>query len=96
MLAVFLLLLAAAPLVAEEQPCRARNGALHAVYPDTARRMKIEGIVRLSLRIAADGQVREVKVLGGNPILVTAAQDSVRRVRFENADSCVVVFEFKN
>ena len=86
----------AAPLAAQEQACRTKSGPLHVVYPDTAKRMKIAGTVRLALRVTADGAVREVKVLGGNPLLVSAAEESVRKARFDSAESCVVTFEFKN
>jgi TonB family protein len=84
------------PLSAQEPPCKVKNGPLRVNYPDMARRMKIEGTVRLSLQLGPGGVVRESKVLGGNPLLVSAAQESVKSARFENADGCVLTFEFKN
>jgi TonB family protein len=85
-----------APLSAQDPPCKVKNGPLHVNYPDMARRMKIEGTVRLALHLGPDGVVRESKVLGGNPLLVSAAQQSVKTARFENPDGCVLTFEFKN
>lgn len=90
------LVLSSGPLLAQDQPCRSKNGPVHATYPEMAKRMKIEGIVRMSLRVGTDGVARDIKVLGGNPLLVSAAQESVRRARFESSDSCLIVFEFRN
>jgi len=40
--------------------------------------------------------VKETKVIGGNPILVNAAVDAVKKWRFETAsDDSVGVVEFK-
>ena len=52
-------------------------------YPDIARRMAITGKVKLSVVIAANGNVKETKVIGGHPILVNAAMDAVKRWKYE-------------
>lgn len=75
--------------------CKSRSGEVKVAYPDFARRMKISGVVRLQLQLSASGTVRESKVLGGNPVLATAAQQAVKNARFEGAESCVITFEFK-
>jgi TonB family protein len=54
-------------------------------YPDIARRMSITGKVKLSVVIAANGNVKEAKVIGGHPILVNAAMDAVKRWKYEPA-----------
>jgi len=46
-------------------------------YPEVARRAGIEGTVRLSLLIGADGKVKQVRVLSGHPMLATAAEEAV-------------------
>lgn len=48
-------------------------------YPDTLKRMKIGGSVRLQVTISAKGSVETVQVLGGNPILGEAAQAAVKQ-----------------
>lgn len=48
-------------------------------YPETLRRLNIGGIVRLRVTISAKGNVEEVQLLGGNPILGEAAISAVRR-----------------
>ena len=55
------------------------------VYPELARRTNISGTVKLDAVIAPDGKVKATDVIGGNPILVQAAVDAVRKWRFEAA-----------
>ncbi|HET9838629.1 MAG TPA: energy transducer TonB [Candidatus Angelobacter sp.] len=52
-------------------------------YPDLARRNNITGSVRLELLIATDGKVKDIKVLGGNPVLVQAAVTAVTKWKYE-------------
>jgi len=92
-----LILLSAFPAFSQEPPCKSRSGEVKKPqYPELARRMKISGVVRLQLQLGQGGAVRETKVLGGNPILVTSAQDAVKNAHFEGAESCIITFEFKN
>jgi len=51
-------------------------------YPLAARLMHIAGTVRLRAIIGADGRVRDVEVLSGNPILAQAALAAVREWRY--------------
>ncbi len=90
-----LLLLAVLPASAQEPACKSRSGEVKASYPELARRMKISGVVRLQLQLSPSGSVRDSKVLGGNPVLASAAQQAVKNVRFEGSEPCVITFEFK-
>ncbi|MBZ5585599.1 MAG: energy transducer TonB, partial [Acidobacteriia bacterium] len=47
------------------------------VYPPLALQARISGVVRLEGVIGTDGRIRELKVLGGHPLLVKAAVDAV-------------------
>jgi TonB family protein len=89
------MLFCAVSLFSEEPVCKSKGAEVKVVYPDLARRMKIMGVVRLELQLSPSGSVRESKILGGNPILASAAQEAVKQARFEGAESCVVVFQFK-
>jgi protein TonB len=51
-------------------------------YPLLARQMKVQGSVLLQAFIAADGVVRELRVLSGPPILASAAREAARGWRF--------------
>jgi TonB family protein len=48
-------------------------------YPETLRHLGIGGTVRLRLSIAAKGNVDQVELLGGNPILAESAIIAVRK-----------------
>jgi len=53
------------------------------IYPDIAKRMKIEGTVSIQATVDATGKVSEAKSVGGNLILAPAAEDAVRKWVFE-------------
>jgi TonB family protein len=55
------------------------------VYPELARRMHVGGVVVLQLTVAPDGSVTDAKVESGHALLGSAAQEAVRRWRFEPA-----------
>ena len=54
-------------------------------YPDLARKMSISGTVKIEVVVTASGLVKSTKVLGGHPVLVSAANDAVKRWKFEPA-----------
>ena len=53
--------------------------APHPKYPALAQRAGVEGFVKLQVRIKQDGHVEVQKVLEGEPVLVDAAIDAVKR-----------------
>lgn len=55
------------------------------VYPEIARRLSITGSVKMSVVVSPAGTVKSTKVIGGHPILVSAAVDAVKKWRFETA-----------
>ena len=56
-------------------------------YPEIARKMGITGVVKLQVVVAANGTVKETKVIGGHPILINAAVDAVKKWKFETASA---------
>ena len=72
---------------AEDHPERKIRVRVAPVYPDLARKLKLNGIVRIQVVISANGNVKETKVIGGHPILVTAAVDAVKKWKFDPADA---------
>jgi TonB family protein len=54
-------------------------------YPELARKNNISGSVRLELLVTTDGKVKNVKVLGGNPVLVQAAVAAATQWKYEPA-----------
>jgi TonB family protein len=64
------------------------------VYPEIAKRLKIEGSVTIEATVDADGKVSAVRTLRGNRELAPAAEDAVRKWRFLPApDESTVVLE---
>jgi TonB family protein len=53
------------------------------VYPELAKRMHIHGVVRIEAIVRPNGAVKSTRVLGGNPVLVDAAQEAVGKWKFE-------------
>jgi TonB family protein len=54
------------------------------IYPELAKRNHITGAVRLEVVITPQGTVRNVKVVGGNPVLADAAERAVKNWKFES------------
>jgi TonB family protein len=54
------------------------------VYPELAKRMKITGAVRVEAKVNPDGNVLEAKAISGNRMLSPAAEDAVRKWKFES------------
>ncbi len=52
-------------------------------YPELARSMNVRGIVRLEAVVASNGTVKSVKVIGGHPVLVQAAERAVYKWKWE-------------
>jgi len=68
-------------------------------YPELARKMNIQGVARVLLTVTPDGRVVGVKELGGNPVLVTALSQAVKKWKYEAADresEIEVRFEFSS
>jgi len=66
-------------------------------YPELARKNNISGSARVELLVATDGRVKDVKVLGGNPVLVQAVVSAVTKWKYEPASeesTIVVKFDF--
>ena len=54
------------------------------VYPDQAKRAKVEGKVTLDVTVEQNGEVSMAKVLNGHQLLQQAAVDAVMQWRFSN------------
>lgn len=55
------------------------------VYPDLARRLQMSGVVKLMATAAPNGSVKSIDVLGGNPVLIKAAEEAVMNWKFAPA-----------
>ena len=73
------------PGLAEDAIDRKVKSKVSPAYPEIARKMGLSGTVKIELVVAPNGSVKETKVIGGHPILVTAALDAVKKWKFEPA-----------
>lgn len=77
-----------APVAGEEQQAeitRKVKSKIAPIYPDIAKRMNISGTVKLMVVVAPNGSVKSTKVIGGHPLLASAAEDAVKKWKFEPA-----------
>ena len=65
-------------------------------YPELAKRMNISGVVKVQVTVAANGSVKDAKLVGGHPVLASAALDAVKRWRFETGpEESTEIVEFR-
>src|SRR5271157_4674546 len=81
--ATALALVLALAMPARAADVRAVKSRVPPVYPEIAKRMKIDGSVKVEVTVDADGKVSDVKTVSGNRVLSSAAEDAVRKWRFE-------------
>lgn len=88
-----IILMAAAGLATAQNPPEATGSGrkivlrVAPVCPELARKMHIQGTVKLEAIVKPNGSVKTTRVLGGNPVLVIAASDAVARWKFEAGPS---------
>jgi TonB family protein len=51
-------------------------------YPELARKVHLAGVVKVQVVIGADGKIKEVKVIGGHPLLVDAVQETLKNWKY--------------
>jgi TonB family protein len=86
------------PAVAQGELARKPKTKVAPTYPELARRMNITGTVKVLVTVSASGTLKDTKVVGGNPLLVNAAMDALKKWKFEPADaesSGTVEFKFQ-
>lgn len=60
-------------------------------YPELAKKLNIRGLARVEATVAPDGSVKDVKEVGGNPVLVDALARAVKKWKYEPADRTSVI-----
>ena len=54
-------------------------------YPELARRMRLEGTVKLTVKVAPSGIAKSIEATGGSPLLLKSAEDAIRLWRWAPA-----------
>jgi TonB family protein len=62
---------------------RAVKSKVAPIYPEIAKRMRVAGSVDVEATVDAAGNVSDAKAIGGNRLLALAAEDAVRKWKFE-------------
>jgi TonB family protein len=68
------------------------------VYPELARKMNITGTVKIEVIVAPNGTVKTARIVGGHPVLASAALDAAKKWRFEPApaeSTGIIDFKFE-
>jgi len=97
-LAILSTLLSVPALRAQEEGSRKAMVRVSPAYPELARRMNVSGTVKLEVTITPDGKVKSVKPIGGHPVLVEAADEAVKKWKFEPSSSStteIVAVQFR-
>ena len=66
-------------------------------YPDQLKKLYIGGVVRVEVQVAPNGTVRNMKLLGGNPILGQSTMKAVKMWKYAPAvadETLTVKWEF--
>lgn len=80
------------------QTTRKVKVSVEAEYPELAKKNNIHGTARVQIVVAPDGNVKDVRVLGGNPVLTQAAVEAAKKWKYEpapNETTAILKFEFK-
>ena len=81
-----------------EEIVRRAKTKVQPAYPELAHKMNISGTVKIEVVVAANGSVKEARIVGGHPVLATAALDAAKKWKFEpaSADSTGIIdFKFE-
>jgi TonB family protein len=84
-----------APLAWGQEITRRTRSKVVPAYPELAQRMKITGVVRVQVTVSPDGSVKEAKLMGGHPVLASAAMDAIKKWRYEPGPESTGIVEFR-
>ncbi len=57
------------------------------VYPDVAKRIHLVGVVKMTVVVAPDGHIKETRVIGGHPLLVSSVEETLKNWKYVPASS---------
>ncbi len=78
-------------VLAQEEPGRKVKSKVEPAYPELARRMNLAGTVKLQVVVAPNGTAKTIKPVGGNPVLIEAAADALKKWKWEPGDETTEV-----
>src|SRR5580704_505497 len=84
--------------IQNEELVRRAKAKAQPLYPELARKMNISGTVQIEVVVAPNGSVKDARVVGGHPVLASAALDAAKKWRFEPApgeSTGIIDFKFE-
>jgi TonB family protein len=70
---------------AQEKRAIKQRGAVS--YPDLAKKMNVQGVVKVEVVVLPNGIVKSAKAIGGHPLLIDAAVNAAKNFKFETASA---------
>lgn len=64
---------------------RTAKSKVSPVYPELAKKMNINGVVKVEVTVAPNGRVTSVKAIGGHPLLIEASLAAAKQFKYEAA-----------
>ncbi len=77
--------------LAQEEQGRKIKTRVEPIYPELAKRMNLSGTVKLQVVVAANGTAKTIKPVGGNPVLIEAATEALKKWKWETGDETTEV-----
>jgi hypothetical protein len=72
-------------IVAQEKSDRKVVQRVEPIYPPIAGKLHLTGTVKMVLQVTSEGKVASLHTVGGNPILVEAAEGAAKQWKYEAA-----------
>jgi TonB family protein len=82
-------------LVAVAQSTRTVKTKVTPNYPELAKKMNVNGAVKVELVVAPNGAVKTAKALGGHPLLIDAALNAAKQFKYEAGEETKEIVTFK-
>lgn len=79
----------------EDQQGRKIKTRVEPAYPELARRMNLSGTVKFQVVVGTDGTAKDIKPVGGNPVLIQAAADALKKWRWTPGEETTEVVAFR-
>src|SRR6266436_6978092 len=57
------------------------------VYPEVAKRLHLVGVVKMIVVVAPDGRIKETRVIGGHPLLVSSVEETLKYWKYAPAST---------
>lgn len=75
---------------------RALKRLMQPLFPELARKLNLTGTAKIEVTIAPDGTVKRTRIVGGHPLLASAAESAAQKSMFQPGPrETTEVIEFK-